>query len=549
MQDQILLARKAVASGDFVKAGDVARYILNTAPSSAEAHHILAKALLAKRDFSEATQSAQAAIAFAPKYAEAHLTLARCYLSLGEVGAAIASARTAVVLVPSFAEAHFTLGSTFNRANDAVSAIQSLRDALAVKPDYVEALNELGVTLRNNGELAEAEALIRKAIDLKPDFAGAHNNLGFVLRQMGRSAEAAASFKIAHDMFEPHLVLRQPDNFVLRAFDNARRYFSVLVDLIYWKTTGHVLGGAWTRYRMLHQASNGVSSDLFSRFMSARQKPKKWRASSVFNWVREADVANIVETLDKQGVYRFQHTISDSLLDQIIPFARTAEATLVPAPALGRARQSYVPKDPRASTYLFDENNMLARPVFQQLMSDPLLLDIAEKYFKAEPIIASISMWWSALFSKIPLSDSAQLFHADLANIKWLKIFLYVTDVTETTGPHSFVPGSHKADKEGAELRRRGLVRFSDEDIQACYGSGRIIDIVGPRGTVFIEDTRGFHKGHVPQEGDRLVFEIYLVNCLYPRLASKKEKLTLLHPELLETIKTNPEAFAGYSLS
>jgi hypothetical protein len=158
-------------------------------------------------------------------------------------------------------------------------------------------------------------------------------------------------------------------------------------------------------------------------------------------------------------------------------------------------------------------------------------------------------MWWSAVLSRKPTSHMAQLFHADLANIKWLKTFVYLTDVADGTGPHSFVKGSHKPDREGFELRKRGLLRLSDEDVFKAYSKERVVDLVGPRGTVFIADTRGFHKGHNPMTGPRLVLQVYHVNSLYPEPRKKnRRKIIPADPTLIETIRLHPMAFAGYQI-
>src|SRR5262245_22183187 len=99
-----------------------------------------------------------------------------------------------------------------------------------------------------------------------------------------------------------------------------------------------------------------------------------------------------------------------------------------------------------------------------------------------------------------------------MAHLKWLKFFIYLTDVTVETGAHSIALGSHKCDRLGRSLRRRGLVRYCDEDILATYGANRVLDIVGPKGTMFIADTRAFHKGQHPVSGDRLMLQLYYVN-------------------------------------
>ena len=61
-------------------------------------------------------------------------------------------------------------------------------------------------------------------------------------------------------------------------------------------------------------------------------------------------------------------------------------------------------------------------------------------------------MWWS---SKSNFNDpkSAQEFHFDLDSIKWLKFFIYLTDVEANTGPHIYVKGTHNSKKRFNKTR------------------------------------------------------------------------------------------------
>ena len=113
-------------------------------------------------------------------------------------------------------------------------------------------------------------------------------------------------------------------------------------------------------------------------------------------------------------------------------------------------------------------------------------------------------MWWSTTYSHQVCSKSAQLYHFDMPQIKFLKIFAYLTDVDENTGPHRFVRGSHRRNP-AALLEDR---RYRDEEILAHYPPDRIATMTGSTGTIFAEDTRGFHKGTPVHQGHRLVLQL-----------------------------------------
>ena len=103
---------------------------------------------------------------------------------------------------------------------------------------------------------------------------------------------------------------------------------------------------------------------------------------------------------------------------------------------------------------------------------------------------------------------------------------LYLTDVDENTGPHSYIRGSHQGYR-GAAFTRDG--RFSDEEVAAAYPKEEL-RICGPTGTVFIADTKGLHKGNPLIEGERLMFQIQFVNSLFgaPYANSKIKDASLI---------------------
>jgi hypothetical protein len=97
-----------------------------------------------------------------------------------------------------------------------------------------------------------------------------------------------------------------------------------------------------------------------------------------------------------------------------------------------------------------------------------------------------------------------------------LKLFVYITDVEPENGPHVYVRGTHKpAIRSAEEFRSRGYKRIEDAEIVARFGTNALVEITGKRGTVFMADTRGFHKGKVPQGGDRLIVQLLYCSPVY----------------------------------
>jgi ectoine hydroxylase-related dioxygenase (phytanoyl-CoA dioxygenase family) len=93
--------------------------------------------------------------------------------------------------------------------------------------------------------------------------------------------------------------------------------------------------------------------------------------------------------------------------------------------------------------------------------------------------------------------------------VRWVKVFCYLTDVGDDNGPHAFVSGSHNTIQN--VVTHDG--RYSDAEVFAHYPRSSEVRLKGPAGTVFLEDTLGFHKGVPVESGRRGVFEFqYSIN-------------------------------------
>lgn len=128
--------------------------------------------------------------------------------------------------------------------------------------------------------------------------------------------------------------------------------------------------------------------------------------------------------------------------------------------------------------------------------NNPELLKILDNYFKCKYQLDWIWSWWS-FPTKDPIGP--QNFHRDYESMNFVKVFTYLTDVDNNSGPHEFIEGSHKLN---AFYKRE---RFSDENIINHFGKQKIKKIKGKKGKSFIANTFGIHKGYHPINYRRLV--------------------------------------------
>jgi len=138
-------------------------------------------------------------------------------------------------------------------------------------------------------------------------------------------------------------------------------------------------------------------------------------------------------------------------------------------------------------------------PQVMELANHPRLLALAGSYLGCAPTISTIGIRWSRPSEQ---TATVQSFHRDPDDWKIVKFFTYLTDVDEGTGPHIFIAGSQR---EKPPIRAH---RFSDKEVADKYGEKALVTIEGRRGTMFLADTSGIHKGAAARKGPRLMFEV-----------------------------------------
>ena len=220
-------------------------------------------------------------------------------------------------------------------------------------------------------------------------------------------------------------------------------------------------------------------------------------------------VADVVDGLRAHGYHVLPDLLDAAVCDELEAVARAATCTMIGGPGDG-GRARFDEAAPQAVRYDVAEADAVASPAAQRLIADLSLLSVAQAYLGATPVQDLVAMWWSAAIGEDASSAAAQLFHFDLDRLRFLKVFVFLTDVDEHNGPHVYVEGSHR--DRPPEMRRDG--RHADAEVEAAY-PGRSRALTGPRGTVFLADTIGMHKGQGLERGHRLVFQVEYATSLF----------------------------------
>ena len=91
----------------------------------------------------------------------------------------------------------------------------------------------------------------------------------------------------------------------------------------------------------------------------------------------------------------------------------------------------------------------------------------------------------------------------------WVKVFIYLTDVSLDNGPHVYVPKSHL----GLPLELSYDRRITESEAVRFFEHGAVLQ--GDAGTIIIADTSGLHKAMTVKSGMRHILELDFSNSLF----------------------------------
>ncbi|MBD2344616.1 hypothetical protein [Anabaena subtropica] len=228
------------------------------------------------------------------------------------------------------------------------------------------------------------------------------------------------------------------------------------------------------------------------------------------------NVDEVVQNLHSQGLH-LSINLTESVVEEIIRFAKANACYGNRKAEFGfyyKQKEAAQIKAGQQFTIADYFNTEIQCSAIKKLQNDPKLLAIAAKYLNTYPVHQGNRMWWSfpGNLSYREQIKSAQCFHYDLDDYKFLKFFFYLTDVDAHSGPHICIQNSHKRKKLSHILLRK---RETDRDITNYYGQESLVKICGKAGFGFAEDPLCFHKGIPPTHQDRLILQIEFATTDY----------------------------------
>ena len=314
-----------------------------------------------------------------------------------------------------------------------------------------------------------------------------------------------------------------------------------------FKKSGTTPDEAYSSMRRLYRKTNGRFNDAMGSICKAIHRKRPFDLSqSIFSNADDAEVKTAANSLRDDGFYVFDRKLPEEYCKKLLDYSLTQPGVSVAAqPGDSNSTNPIFDREnPQAIRHQFQADNLFKDETVQKLATDPYFFAIAQEYLGFNPVFDVLAMWWSAPTRDHQLqSRAAQLYHFDMDRLKFVKFFIYLTDVDADNGPHCYIRGSHKR-KPAALLKD---ARLSDEEILEHYSASNMLELTGKTGTILAVDTRGLHKGKPLVTRDRLIFQIQFADSLfgqnYPLIHLPKN----LRQDAASRISSNRRCYANFA--
>ena len=226
------------------------------------------------------------------------------------------------------------------------------------------------------------------------------------------------------------------------------------------------------------------------------------------------EAARVLATLNRDGIAITSAQAllgEDSCYDELIAAVDRLEHDQADILAAASAAA----RDPQTGEHnLFNIGLLEPRPrpdaddVYVRFALQDPIVGIANAYFDMHTKLSYYNIWHT--FSTNVRARATQLWHRDPEDRYILKMFLYLSNVDDGAGPFTYAAGSHPKARLGRNPAYTtdgdGARRSDDQQMAEVIPPERWVKGNGPKGTLIFADTRGYHKGGLARERDRLLF-------------------------------------------
>lgn len=330
-----------------------------------------------------------------------------------------------------------------------------------------------------------------------------------------------------------------------------RCYLKAVFGFLVFLKTRKTPNWAYQNFIRLFCLSEGKSNDFFAKIYLTFNPPCaiSLPVKGILGAIECDRLTHISKQLNEKGFYIFEDRLPIQICQQLVDFSLSRECWVenMDDHAGGKNQQvksSYQRNNPLGQRYRFYTDELVDNEIIQSFIADPSFISVSQAYLRSCPTLDVLSMWWSTSFCSTPQKEAAQWYHFDLDRIRWLKFFIYLTDVDSDKGPHTFVAGSHKSGRIPKKLLSMGYQRISDEEVESFYKPEDILEFNGTAGTIIAEDTRGLHKGRHLLTGDRLILQLQFSTGIFGASHPRMKPTVVKNHKLKEMIQQYPKIYS-----
>ena len=147
----------------------------------------------------------------------------------------------------------------------------------------------------------------------------------------------------------------------------------------------------------------------------------------------------------------------------------------------------------------------LGCPGMADLITDEEIIKKASTYLGAPATLSLVLPMWSFPYkNKNPIN--MQLYHRDADDYKFVKFFVYLSDVDLGEGEQVYIEGTNNLKTLPKSMYE--IKRYSQSEIDQHLSNQDKMTICGPTGTSWFADTYGIHRGTVPTTKNRLILQL-----------------------------------------
>lgn len=197
--------------------------------------------------------------------------------------------------------------------------------------------------------------------------------------------------------------------------------------------------------------------------------------------------------------------------------------------------------------WIIDHQDALRIPEVQRLVSNPSILNLVQSYLGCTPVHDQVNCWWTINHetTKKSLTSDAQLFHQDKDYLRFVKVFVYLNDVTVENGAHTYIRGSARDYREHVPANYKMRQRVDEQVLQSTYKAIDSSLSLVKKGRSSLRILLASAKKRQCQHGHRLLIQFEYCCSLYggPDIWFSYDGLK---PEYARLAEKHPRMFMKY---